>query len=172
MIIQWRKIYRPTKLMLPNCGPWALPLQNGLSVLGCCSSHMQCTHTLVPQGLFLGHKLIHIQGHGLFQMSLPHCSLGYPPVDGCWRAEAGQRWRGSRPPCHLWPPGKKGTTELFKGKNRSAQWSWEAIYLGTNSFYKPSRACAARVLKDGWGWISMHNGCCLYINTLQVGPGH
>lgn len=107
--------------MLPNCGPWALPLQNGLSVLSCCWSHMQCTHTLVPQGLLLGHNLIHIPGHGLFQMSLPHCSLGYPPVDGCWHAEAGQRWQGSRPPCHLWPPGKKGATKLCKGQNGSAQ---------------------------------------------------
>lgn len=123
--------------MLPNCGAWALPLQNGLSVLSCCWRHMQCTHTLVPQGLVLGHILIHILGHRLTQMSLPHCSLGYPPVDGCWRAEAGQRWRGSRPPCHLWPPGEKGPIVLQRADGISQaplHGSWRPLTAGCTAF--------------------------------------
>lgn len=111
----------PTKPHAPELSALGCSLQNGHSVLSCCWSHAQWTHTLVSQGLLLWHNLIHIPGCQFFQMSLPRCSLGYPPIDGCWHVEAGQHWRGSRLPCHLWPPGKKGATQLFTGQIGIAQ---------------------------------------------------
>lgn len=169
MIIQWRKIYRPTKLMLPNCGPWALPLQNGLSVLGCCSSHMQCTHS-GPTRPVPGAQAHPYTGTWTFSNVLTSLQ---PGLSTSWWVLA----------CRGWPAltGFKTTlspmTTWKERSNRALQREeWECTMVLGGHLSRDEQLLqadpTARVLKDGWGWISMHNGCCLYFNTLQVGPGH